>query len=146
MFNSQTFRPERKLLILGVSLLCLGFLTFSRSTSPVKASDCDDAYTTLEVCYYDCTGAGGSTVCYDNCEIAHSNYGTTCSMPHYSPMTSSSYSCNRNSDQVLANCLAGKLVGVWKQDYLDNLSLEGGDMDAACIDVVWDYQNQECSY
>ncbi|HEX8561268.1 MAG TPA: hypothetical protein VF668_24465 [Pyrinomonadaceae bacterium] len=144
MFDTGTLRSVRKLLILGVLLFCLGFVTLSRSTSPVKADDCNSAYTYLDVCYDDCAWNGGSTTCYNNCEVAHADYGTTCNLPHYSPMLSSSYSCSRNSDQLLANCIAGQLPPVWQQRYIDQLVLQGGDMDAACTQLVWDYQNQEC--
>lgn len=144
MSNTRTLRTARKFLILGALLFCLVFVTLSRSTSPVKADDCNNAYSYLEACYDNCTWSGGSAICYDNCEMAHSDYGTTCNLPHYSPMLSSSYSCSRNSDQLLANCIAGQLAPVWQQRYIDQLVLQGGDMDAACTQLVWDYQNQEC--
>lgn len=146
MFSSQC---TRKVLTLVVLLFALGFLMYDNSIAPVKAyDDCNQAYSNLEQCYYSCTvQCGGSqicTTCYNNCESAHATYGTSCSLPHYSPMLSSSYSCSRNSDQLLANCIAGQLPPVWQQRYLDQLVLQGGDMDAACTQLVWDYQNQEC--
>lgn len=148
MFNSQLLRCARKVLTLGVLVLALGILMFNRSSLVVKADDCNDAYMNLETCYYDCTvqcgGIQGCQSCYDQCEMAHNEYGITCDMPSYSPMTSSNYSCTRNSDQVMANCLAGTLAPVWQSRYLDKLVLDNGDMDSACYDLVWDYQNQEC--
>lgn len=117
----------RKVLTLVVLLCALGFLMYDNSIAPVKAyDDCNAAFSNLEACYYSCTvqcgGIQGCQSCYNDCEMAHTMYGTTCSMPHYSPMMSP----------------------VWQQRYLDQLVLQNGDMDAACTQLVWDYQNQEC--
>lgn len=151
MYHSQSLRFARKVLTLVLLLFTLGFLMYDNSVAPVKAyDDCNMAYDDLSQCYYNCA-VGDCAIsnqacltCYNACESAHSEYGNACGLPHYSPMLSSAYSCSRNSDQLMANCLAGQLPPVWQQRYLDQLVAQDGDMDAACTQLVWDYQNQEC--